>query len=77
MTPALLTAEPLATSTRHVVELRDVVARFGGKQVLDHVSLVVAPQERLVIIGQSGAGCPQPSRRILTGKSYAEFSSRC
>ncbi len=46
MTPALLTAEPLATSTRHVVELRDVVARFGGKQVLDHVSLVVAPQER-------------------------------
>jgi hypothetical protein len=29
MIPALLTAEPLATSTRHVVELRDVVMRFG------------------------------------------------
>lgn len=41
---------------RHVVELRDVCMRFGGKQVLDNVSLLVDPQERLVIIGQSGAG---------------------
>ena len=65
MTPALLTAEPLATSTRHVVELRDVVMRFGGKQVLDHVSLAVAPQERLVIIGQSGAGKTTILRLIL------------
>ena len=65
MTPALLTAEPLATSTRHVVELRDVVMRFGGKQVLDHVSLVVAPQERLVIMGQSGAGKTTILRLIL------------
>jgi phospholipid/cholesterol/gamma-HCH transport system ATP-binding protein len=65
MTPELLTAEPLATSTRHVVELRDVAMRFGGKQVLDHVSLTVAPQERLVIIGQSGAGKTTILRLIL------------
>lgn len=65
MKPALLTAEPSATSTRHVVELRDVVLRFGGKQVLDHVSLAVAPQERLVIIGQSGAGKTTILRLIL------------
>ena len=65
MTPELLTAEPLATSTRHVVELRDVVMRFGGKQVLDHASLAVAPQERLVIIGQSGAGKTTILRLIL------------
>jgi phospholipid/cholesterol/gamma-HCH transport system ATP-binding protein len=65
MTPELLTAEPPATSTRHVVELRDVVMRFGGKQVLDHVSLAVAPQERLVIIGQSGAGKTTILRLIL------------
>jgi ABC-type transport system involved in resistance to organic solvents, ATPase component len=65
MTPALLTAKPLATSTRHVVELRDVVMRFGGKQVLEHVSLAVAPQERLVIIGQSGAGKTTILRLIL------------
>lgn len=65
MTPELLTAEPPATSTRHVVELRDVVKRFGGKQVLDHVSLAVAPQERLVIIGQSGAGKTTILRLVL------------
>jgi ATPase subunit of ABC transporter with duplicated ATPase domains len=51
MTQALLTPEPQASSMRHVVELRDVVMRFGGREVLDHVSLAVAPQERLVIIG--------------------------
>ena len=65
MTQELLTAEPLAISTQHVVELRDVVMRFGGKQVLDHVSLAVAPQERLVIIGQSGAGKTTILRLIL------------
>jgi phospholipid/cholesterol/gamma-HCH transport system ATP-binding protein len=65
MTQTLLTAEPATTSMQHVVELRDVVMRFGGKQVLDHVSLAVAPQERLVIIGQSGAGKTTILRSIL------------
>jgi len=51
--------------TSHIVELRDVVMRFGGKEVLDHVSLAVAPQERLVIIGQSGAGKTTILRLIL------------
>ena len=64
MTQTLLTAEP-AISTRHVVELRNVVMRFGDKQVLDHVSMAVAPQERLVIIGQSGAGKTTILRLIL------------
>jgi phospholipid/cholesterol/gamma-HCH transport system ATP-binding protein len=65
MTQALLTAEPPATSTQHLVELRDVVMRFGDKQVLDRISLAVAPQERLVIIGQSGAGKTTILRLIL------------
>lgn len=65
MTPELLTAAPPAISTRYIVELRDVVMRFGSKQVLDHVSLVVPPQERLVIIGQSGAGKTTILRLIL------------
>jgi phospholipid/cholesterol/gamma-HCH transport system ATP-binding protein len=52
-------------SSAHVVELRDVCMRFGNKQVLDDVSLVVAPQERLVIIGQSGAGKTTILRLIL------------
>lgn len=64
MTQAV-TAKTGMTSTRHVVELRDVSMRFGGKQVLDDVSLVVGPQERLVIIGQSGAGKTTILRLIL------------
>jgi phospholipid/cholesterol/gamma-HCH transport system ATP-binding protein len=54
-----------ATHGMHVVELRDVRLRFGDKQVLDDVSLVVDPQERLVIIGQSGAGKTTILRLIL------------
>ncbi len=65
MTQELLKAEPPAIPTRHVVALRDVVMRFGDKGVLDHVSLAVAPQERLVIIGQSGAGKTTILRLIL------------
>jgi phospholipid/cholesterol/gamma-HCH transport system ATP-binding protein len=65
MTQTLLKAIPPATSTLHVVELRNVNMRFNGKQVLDDVSLVVEPQERLVIIGQSGAGKTTILRLIL------------
>lgn len=65
MTQALLAAKSPTIVTQHVVELRDVVMRFGDKQVLDHVSMAVAPQERLVIIGQSGAGKTTILRLIL------------
>lgn len=49
----------------NVVELRNVRLRFGEKKVLDDVSLVVDPQERLVIIGQSGAGKTTILRLVL------------
>ena len=52
-------------SASHVVELRDVGMRLGNKQVLDGISLVVDPQERLVIIGQSGVGKTMILRLIL------------
>lgn len=48
-----------------VVELRKVSLAFGDKQVLDDVSLTVHRQERLVIIGQSGAGKTTILRLIL------------
>ena len=48
-----------------VVELREVDLSFGEKQVLDEVCLAVRPQERLVIIGQSGAGKTTILRLIL------------
>jgi phospholipid/cholesterol/gamma-HCH transport system ATP-binding protein len=40
----------------HTVELRDVLMQFDEKKVLDGFSLKVEPQERLVIMGQSGSG---------------------
>lgn len=49
----------------HVVELRHVDLNFGEKQVLRDVSLAVNPQQRLVIIGQSGAGKTTILRLIL------------
>lgn len=39
-----------------VVELRDVQLSFAEKQILSGVDLVVPPQARLVILGQSGGG---------------------
>jgi phospholipid/cholesterol/gamma-HCH transport system ATP-binding protein len=66
MTQELLTPPtPAAISTAHVVEFRDVSLSFGQKNVLKGVSLVVDPQERLVIIGQSGAGKTTILRLIL------------
>ncbi|CAN5697488.1 ABC transporter ATP-binding protein [soil metagenome] len=52
-------------ATPHVVELRDVRLQFGENKVLDGVSLVVEPQERLVIMGQSGSGKSTILRLIL------------
>lgn len=49
----------------HVVELRHVDLNFGEKEVLRDVSLTVDPQQRLVIIGQSGAGKTTILRLIL------------
>jgi phospholipid/cholesterol/gamma-HCH transport system ATP-binding protein len=48
-----------------MVELRDVRMEFEDKKVLDHLSLKVEPQDRLVIMGQSGSGKSTILRLIL------------
>src|SRR5258708_15145862 len=48
-----------------MVELRDVHMRFEEKHVREGVSLDVQPQERLVIMGQSGSGKSTVLRLIL------------
>jgi phospholipid/cholesterol/gamma-HCH transport system ATP-binding protein len=48
-----------------MVELRDVCMQFEEKKVLDGVSFRVEPQERLVIMGQSGSGKSTILRLIL------------
>jgi phospholipid/cholesterol/gamma-HCH transport system ATP-binding protein len=51
--------------TPPIAELRDVQLQFGEKIVLDGVSLTAEPQERLVIIGQSGMGKTTILRLLL------------
>ena len=69
LSPSEVTTEPRkgVTSEKqsHVVELRDVTQQFGDKRVLENVSLTVDPQERLVIIGQSGMGKTTILRLVL------------
>ena len=48
-----------------VVKLRDVTMQFDEKKVLDGLSLEVKPQDRLVIMGQSGSGKSTILRLIL------------
>ncbi|MFN2540693.1 MAG: ABC transporter ATP-binding protein [Chthoniobacterales bacterium] len=53
------------TTPLHMVELRDVHMQFEEKKVLDGVSLKVEPQERLVVMGQTGSGKSTILRLIL------------
>jgi phospholipid/cholesterol/gamma-HCH transport system ATP-binding protein len=53
------------TTPTHMVEMRDVCIQFEEKKVLDGLSLDVQPQERLVIMGQSGSGKSTILRLIL------------
>jgi len=48
-----------------MVQLREVQMQFEEKIVLEGVSLDVQPQERLVIMGQSGSGKSTILRLIL------------
>src|SRR5262249_12024380 len=56
---------PDVSTASHMVELRDVHMEFEEKKVLEGVSLDVRPQERLVILGQSGSGKSTILRLIL------------
>ena len=49
----------------YVAELRDVTMQFEDKLVLDDLSLKIQPQDRLVILGQSGSGKSTILRLIL------------
>jgi phospholipid/cholesterol/gamma-HCH transport system ATP-binding protein len=55
----------MTTRNSEMVELRDVVMQFEEKKILDDLSLVVQPLDRLVIMGQSGSGKSTILRLIL------------
>src|SRR5262245_61790425 len=48
-----------------LIELRDVVKRFGDKTVLDGLSLTVERGEAVVIIGGSGSGKTTLARLLV------------
>jgi phospholipid/cholesterol/gamma-HCH transport system ATP-binding protein len=58
----------------YVVELRDIEKQFEGKKILDGVSLQVNPQERLVVMGQSGSG-KSTILRLVLGILYPDAGS--
>ncbi len=55
----------MSAKNSHMVELRDVKMQFEEKKVLDGFSLAVEPEDRLVIMGQSGSGKSTILRLIL------------
>ena len=55
----------MSAANSNIVELRDVKMHFGEKNVLDGASLKVRPQDRLVILGQSGSGKSTILRLVL------------
>lgn len=54
-----------AASPPPLVEMRDVNLSFEDKTILEDLDLVVRPQERLVILGQSGSGKSTTLRLIM------------
>src|SRR5438445_9100695 len=55
----------MSTANSYIAELREVTMQFEDKTVLDDLSLEVRPQDRLVIMGQSGSGKSTILRLIL------------
>jgi phospholipid/cholesterol/gamma-HCH transport system ATP-binding protein len=55
----------MSAGNSNIAELRDVKMQFEEKKVLDGLSLTVRPQDRLVIMGQSGSGKSTILRLIL------------
>src|SRR6266487_3052917 len=55
----------MSATNSYIAELREVTMQFEDKTVLDDLSLKIRPQERLVIMGQSGSGKSTILRLIL------------
>jgi polar amino acid transport system ATP-binding protein len=51
-----LSAGPGAAVGRPILEVRDLVKRFGALEVLKGIDFMVAPQELVFVIGPSGSG---------------------
>src|SRR5437764_2798443 len=55
----------MSTANSYIAELREVTMQFEEQPLLGALSLKVRPQDRLVILGQSGSGKSTILRLIL------------
>lgn len=53
---SIASAQSCTVAAMTTIDIRGVAKAFGSVAVLEHVSLAVAPEERLVIVGPSGCG---------------------
>jgi phospholipid/cholesterol/gamma-HCH transport system ATP-binding protein len=86
--PSAARREPAPADDRPLVQLEDVVLRFGPKTVLDEISFTVNRGERLVVMGQSGGGKstllrliigilkPNSGRVLFAGNDIARLTRR-
>ena len=51
-----MSAQPQTSTTTPVIEVRDLMAYYGARQVLHGINLTVMPGEIMVIMGSSGSG---------------------
>lgn len=51
-----MSAQPQPSTATPVIEVRDLVAYYGARQVLHGINLTVMPGEIMVIMGSSGSG---------------------
>jgi phospholipid/cholesterol/gamma-HCH transport system ATP-binding protein len=60
-----MTTNPIATAREALISIRDVSVAYGGRHVLDNVSLDIYRGEIVALLGGSGSGKTTLLRRVI------------